>query len=138
MSQRKWFALGIAFIGVAGLVQGADKADPTGTWKLTAIGKSKVIETPHLLKLKFKDNKLTGTHIHGRDNNLETTIEDASFKDGEVTFSTTVEVVRKEGKMKATSKWKGTLDGDRIKFKLELERNGQTVTREMEAKREEK
>ena len=65
-------------------------------------------------------------------NNQETAITDATFKDGEVAFSMTRERIGE----KFTTKYKRKLDGDAIKGKQECERNGQTQSRDCEAKRE--
>lgn len=82
------------------------------------------------LKLKLDGDKLTGAML-GR-NNQETAIEEASFKDGEVAFS----VTRERNGQKFTTKYKGKLDGDTIKGKSEGTRDGQTQSRDWEAKRE--
>src|SRR6185295_5313356 len=95
-------ALVVAFVGLAGVARGADKADPNGTWKwkFTVNGQDRDVT----LKLKLDGDKLTGK-ISGR-NNTETDIEEASFKDNEVSFSVT------------------------------RERDGKTESRDWEAKRE--
>ena len=66
------------------------------------------------------------------DDNAETKIEDATFKDGEVNFS----VTRERNGQKFVTKYKGKVDGDTIKGTAETERDGQTRSREWEAKRE--
>ena len=128
MRRREFFALGLAFITLAGIVQAADKPDPSGTWKWSVTFNEQKFE--QTLKLKFADDKLTGTMI-GRNNN-ETKIDDATFKDGEIAFS----VTRERNGQKMTSKYKGKLDGDSIKGKTEFERDGQSQSREWDAKRE--
>jgi len=128
MRRRELLALGLAFMGMVGIVQAADKPDPTGTWKWSVtINDNKRDVT---LKLKLEGDKLTGT-MPGR-NNTETAIDDASFKDGEVAFS----VTRERNGQKFTTKYKGKLDGDTIKGKLESERGGKAQSRDWEAKRE--
>jgi hypothetical protein len=118
----------VAFVGLAGIARGADKADPTGTWKWTfnANGQNRDVT----LKLKLDGDKLTGK-ISGRDN-TETDIADATFKESEVSFS----VTRERNGQKFTTKYKGKLDGDTIKGKSERERDGQTTSTDWEAKRE--
>jgi hypothetical protein len=87
-----------------------DKPNPTGNWKWTA-GNNR--ETT--LKLKLEGDKLTGAII-GRNNN-ETKIEDATFKDGEITFS----VTRDRNGTKTVTKYSGKLSGDEIKGKISVE-----------------
>ncbi len=121
-------ALVVAFIGLAGSARGADKADPTGTWKWTVTFNNNTRDVT--LKLKLEGEKLTGK-ISGR-NNTETDIENAAFKDNEVTFT----VTRERNGQKFVTKYKGKLDGDTIKGNAEFERDGQTRSRDWEAKRE--
>ena len=76
----------VAFIlvvaGLPGISRADDKPDPTGTWKWSVTRNNQTFEPT--LKLKFEGEKLTGT-ISGQ-NNQETAIDDAKFKDGEVSF----------------------------------------------------
>jgi hypothetical protein len=122
--------LALTFVGLVSPARADDKAkaDPTGTWKwsVTAQG-GQTRETT--LKLKLDGGKLTGA-IVGR-NNQETAIEDASFKDGTVSFK----VTRERNNQKFTTKYSGKLTGDTIKGKTEAEAGGQTRMRDWEAKR---
>ena len=129
MKRRELLAFGLAFFVMGGLVQAADKPDPTGTWKWSVTFNDNKFDIT--LKLKFADDKLTGT-ITGR-NNEDIKIENGTFKDGEVAFSVT-----REGQngQKFTTKYKGKLSGDTITGKSESERDGQTRSRDWEAKRE--
>ena len=128
MKRRELLILGLAFIGLSGLAQAADKADPTGTWKWSVtFGDQKRDVT---LKLKLEGDKLTGS-MPGR-NNEETKIEDGKFKDGELSFS----VTRERNNQKFTTKYKGKVDGDTIKGTQERERDGKSQSSEWEAKRE--
>ncbi len=121
-------ALVLAFAGPVGLARADDKPDPTGTWKWTVtMGDQKRDVT---LKLKLEGDKLTGAYV-GRDGK-DTPIEDATFKDGEVAFK----VTRERQGMKFIFKYKGKLSGDTIKGKTEFERNGETQSRDWEAKRD--
>lgn len=128
MKRREFLALGLAFMGMVGMAQAADKPDPTGTWKWSVTVNDQKRDAT--LKLKLEGDKLTGTML-GR-NNTETAIDEASFKDGEVAFS----VTRERNGQKATTKYKGKLDGDTIKGKAESERDGKAQSRDWEAKRE--
>lgn len=111
-----------------GLSLAADNPDPTGTWKWSFTFNNQTREST--LKLKLEGDKLTGAML-GRENR-ETPIENASYKDGEVTFT----VTRERNNQKFTSKYKGKVSEDTIKGKIEFERNGETRERDWEAKRD--
>lgn len=128
MQRREFLILGLALMGMVTQAQAADKADPTGTWKWSVTFNDQTREST--LKLKLDGDKLTGSML-GR-NNSETAIENATFKDGQVSFT----VTRERNNMKMTTKYTGKLEGDVIKGKSEFERNGQTQSRDWEAKRE--
>jgi hypothetical protein len=116
---------------VLGFVARAEdaKTDPTGTWTWTIERNGQSRTTT--LKLKMAEGKLTGK-ISGRGG--ETDIEDAKVKGDEVTFS----VTREFNGNKMTQKYSGKLKDNSIKGKIEFERDGQTQSRDWEAKREEK
>ena len=118
----------VALTAPLGIARADDKPNPAGTWKFTIqMGDNQRDVT---LKLKLDDNKVTGT-ISGR-NNTDTAIEDATFKDGEVSFS----VTRDRNGKKVTTKYKGKVDGDTIKGKRDFEdRDGKAQTADWEAKR---
>ena len=105
-----------------------DKAALAGTWKWSVTVNDQTRETT--LKLKQDGDKVTGVVITGQ-NNTETAIEEATFKDGELSFK----VTRERNGMKRTTKYTGKLSGDSIKGKAESERNGETQSRDWEAKR---
>ena len=128
MLWRASLSLAAVFITLVSLVQAADKADPAGTWKWKVSNNNQEREVT--LKLKMEGEKLTGT-ISGRNNN-ENKIDDATFKDGELTFS----VTRERDGQKTVQKYKGKVDGDTIKGKIEFDRNGQSQSRDWDAKRE--
>ncbi len=110
--------------------QAADKkADPTGTWKWSTTGQGGQARES-TLKLKLEGDKLTGT-ISGRGG--DTAIEEAKLKGEDISFQVTREV----NGNKVTSKYAGKISGDAIKGKIETERDGQSRTRDWEAKREE-
>jgi hypothetical protein len=116
-----------ALVGLIGTARAEEKANPTGTWKWTVNrgGQSREMT----LKLKLDGDKVTGA-IVGRDGK-DKAIEDAKYKDGEVSFTVTRE---RDGK-KFTSKYTGKVSGDTIKGKTEFERDGQLMSRDWEAKR---
>jgi hypothetical protein len=117
----------VCVLAVAGLARAEEKPNPTGTWKYTADVNGQSIDVT--IKLKLDGDKLTGSVSVG-DN--ETKIEDAKYKDGEATFTAKPEF----NGNKVTIKYKGTIKGDTFKGKREIERDGQTTSREFEAKRE--
>jgi hypothetical protein len=120
-------AMFVVCAGFVGTVHADDKANPTGTWKWKAGTGNRAREVT--LKLKLDGDKLTGSVV-GRNN--DTPIEDAKFKDGEVSFKVT-----REGKGgKTTTSYSGKVSGDTIKGKVESERGGKTQSRDWEAKRE--
>ncbi len=120
-------AVCLALLGLAGTARAADKANPTGTWKWSININNEDRELA--VKLKQEGDKLTGTFV-GPDGQ-ETKIEDGKFKDDEVSFT----VKREFGGNMITIKFKGKVSGDTIKGNSEIEREGQTRTREWEAKR---
>jgi hypothetical protein len=125
----KRMAAVICVLAVAGMARAEDKSNPTGTWKYTAEVNGQSIEVT--IKLKLEGDKLTGT-VSVRD--METKIEDSKYQDGEVSFK----VNRQMNGNKFTIKYKGKIKGDTFKGTREFERDGQTNTREFEAKRSKK
>ena len=126
---RRFFAaaLVVTLAGSVGALRADDKANPTGTWKWTAIRGNQAREST--LKLRLDGDKLTGAMIG--QNGQETPIEEGQFKDGEVSFK----VTRERQGNKITTKYTGKVSGDTIKGKIESERNGQPQSRDWEAKR---
>jgi len=117
----------MTFALLAGMAQAQDKPNLTGTWKWTVTFGDQTRE--QTLNLKLEGDKLTGTML-GRDNQ-EIPIEDATFKDGTVSFK----VTRERDGQKFTIKYQGKVSGDTIKGTSEFERDGQTQSRDWEAKR---
>jgi hypothetical protein len=132
---RRNFALCVVALTfmVAGVARAADeKKQPyEGTWKWTVSFNNNTRE--QTMKLKTEDGKPAGVVISGQ-NNTETKIEDASFKDGVLAFTTT----RERNNAKIVSKYNGKLEGDTIKGKIETTRDGNPLgePRDWEAKRE--
>lgn len=120
-------AVGLALLGFVGAARAADKPNPTGTWKWKITFNNEDRELA--VKLKQEGDKLTGVFI-GPDNN-ETKIEDGKYKDGDVSFT----VNREFNGNKIAIKFKGKVSGDTIKGKSEVERDGETRTRDWDAKR---
>jgi len=118
----------LAFASVAVAARADDKPNPTGTWKWKVEINGQ--EREFTLKLKLDGDKLTGAMV-GRDGQ-ETAIQDAKYKDGELSFK----VERERNGNKFTVKYTGKVSGDTLKGKSEADVNGQVRTREFEAKRE--
>jgi len=127
MRQLGMAVLVLAFVGLVGTARAENKTNPTGTWKWKV--KFGDQEREFTLKLKMDGDKLTGAMV-GRDNK-DQPIEDAKHKDGEVSFK----VTRERDGQKFTVKYKGKVSGDTIKGKTEFDRNGETQSRDWEAKR---
>ena len=105
----------------------AGSVDGNWTWSFTTQN-GDTYETR--AKLKQDGEKLTGVVI-GRNNN-ETEIKDGKINDkGEISFS----VTRERQGQTMTQKYTGKLEGDTIKGKVERERDGETQSRDWEAKR---
>jgi hypothetical protein len=79
---------------------------PAGNWKWSFERNGQTFETK--LSLKLDGDKLSGA-ITGRDGK-ETAIEEASYKDGEISFS----ITRERNGNKVTTKYSGKLAGDTI------------------------
>ena len=120
----------LVMAGVSAMAAADDKkADATGTWKWTMQGRQGGQGREVSLTLKQDGDKLTGK-MGGGQNEVE--IKDGKIdKDGTLSFA----VTRKRQDMEFTTKYSGKLEGDTIKGKQENERNGQTQSRDWEAKR---
>ena len=125
--KRQLAVVVVACVGLIGTARADDKANPTGTWKWTVTNNDQ--KRDMTLKLKLEGDKLTGAVV-GRQGN-ETKIEDASFKDGAVSFT----VTRERNGQKMTSKYSGKISGDTLKGKIESERDGKPQSRDWEATR---
>jgi hypothetical protein len=119
--------LAAAFVACATIPALAAIADATGTWTWTMERQGQSITTT--LKLKQDGDKLTGT-ISGR-NNTETPIEEGKVDGDKISF----QVKREFQGNSMIIKYHGTVEGDVIKGKTEVERDGQTRERDWEAKR---
>jgi hypothetical protein len=122
----KCVAAVVCVLAVVGLARAEEKPNPTGTWKYSADVNGQSIDVT--IKLKLDGDKLTGTVSIA---NAETKIEDAKYKDGEVSFTAKPEF----NGNKVTIKYTGKVKGDTFKGKREIERDGQTTSRDFEAKR---
>jgi hypothetical protein len=125
-------AAALALVVVVGALKADDKkADPTGTWKWSVMGQNGQSRDV-TVKLKLDGDKLTGT-MPGR-NNMDTPIEEATFKDGEISFK----VTRDRNGTKTTTTYTGKLTGDTIKGKVTRPgaNGGEATTTDWEAKKQ--
>ena len=121
----------LVMVGFSAMAAGEDKkADATGTWKWTQQGRQGGGQAREVsLTLKQDGDKLTGK-MGGGQNEVE--IKDGKIdKDGTLSFS----VTRKRQDMEFTTKYSGKLEGDTIKGKQKIERNGQAQSRDWKTKR---
>jgi hypothetical protein len=116
----------LCLVVVVGLARAEDKPNPNGTWKYTADVGGQSLEVA--IKLKPEGDKLTGT-VSVAD--MDTKIEDGKYKDGTLSFKVTPAF----NGSKIVLRYSGTIKGDTFKAKRVLERDGETNTREIEAKR---
>ena len=127
---RTMIAVGLVF-GLVGLTVAQDKkekADPSGTWKCeTDVNGTKREST---LKIKLDGDKLTGTITFS--DKMESKIENAKFKDGELTFTAARELMDQKFTVKYTAK----VEGDTLKGKAEADIGGETMKFDFEGKRE--
>jgi hypothetical protein len=113
------------------------KVDPTGTWTWSMGARGGGEARQMTLKLKLEGEKLTGTlGMPGREGaqGRETPIEEGKIKGDEISFQVTREI---QGN-KMVTKYSGKVSGDTIKGKTETERDGQTRSRDWEAKKQAK
>ncbi|HEX3726143.1 MAG TPA: hypothetical protein VHV08_07865 [Pirellulales bacterium] len=129
MNRHSAWKLFLTTFVILGLATAARGADPNGKWKWKFTTQSGQ-EVEITLTLKAEGDKLTGQIVLPGGRSLD--IKDGTFKDDEVSFSNESErngVVNK-------FRYKGKVEGDTIKGKTERERDGQTTSRDWEAKRE--
>ena len=131
MQPRSWKCLAslavVALMASALPALAADSVDGTWEWATTTPNGQTYEQKA---KLKQDGEKLTGV-IMGR-NNQETEIKDGKIsKEGEISFS----VTRERQGQSMTTKYTGKLQGDTIKGKTERQRDGETQSRDWEAKR---
>ncbi len=121
---------GLCALFALGVLAQAQAADPSGTWSWTRPGRNGGADQKITLKLKTDGDKLTGTlTAPGRGGTMsDTEISDGKVKGDEISFTVT--------RGQFSMKYNGKVTADTIKGKTETERNGQTRSRDWEAKRE--
>lgn len=121
-------------LGFAAQIHADDKkADATGTWTWTTPGRNGGEPRKMTLNLKAEGEKLTGKlGMPNRDGEVtETEISDGKVKGDDVSFT----VTREFNGNKFVAKYSGKLSADAIKGKMDFERNGESQSRDWEAKR---
>lgn len=128
-------AIGTIFaLGAFTQVQAQEKVNPAGTYTWTMQGRQGGTPRTNTLVLKVDGEKLTGNvSSTGRNGQaVETPIENGKIAGDKVSF----DVTREFNGNKMTTKYSGKVTADAIKGKAEFERNGETQSREWEAKRQ--
>ncbi len=128
--------LGLVALFALGAVAQAQekKVDPTGKWTWSMPGRDGGPGRTNTLTLKLEGEKLTGKILspgRGGQPGRDVEITDGKLKGSDVSFT----VVREFNNNKMTFKYSGKVSGDTIKGKAEFERNGETQSRDWEAKR---
>lgn len=133
----KILAAAVLASGLLTQVRAADaKVDPTGTYVWTMQGRNGGPDRTNTLTLKLEGDKLTGKLLAPGRGGAEPTpieIKDAKFDGTNVTFS----VTREFGGNSFTSKYNGKLADGALKGKVEIDRNGETQSRDWEARKQE-
>lgn len=118
-------------------VHAADtKVDPTGTYVWTQQGRNGGPDRTNTLTLKLDGDKLTGkvqSPGRGGGDPVSTDIKDGKVTGSDISFS----VTREFNGNSFTMKYSGKLADGTIKGKTEFDRNGETQSRDWEAKKQE-
>jgi len=127
----------VSMLSAAALAEDSASATGTWTWTMQRPGGTggggsggNVAPREVTLKLTQDGEALTGT-ISGFRNQQEIEIQDGTIKDGQISFK----VVRKWQDREFTSTYSGTLEGDTITGTIETIRDGETRSRDWQAKR---
>ena len=116
-----------------GMAAAKPAVNPTGAWALAAGANSQTGFKP-TLKIRLEGGKLVGTLSHSTNSRVEDRVlQDVKLEGSELSFTLTV--ASSGGGPIMTRKYQGTISGDTIQGKLDIEWGGQTRTRDWEAKR---
>ena len=133
----KFLACAVLAASTLAQVHAADaKVDPTGTYVWTQPGRNGGPDRTNTLSLKLDGEKLTGkveSPGRGGGDPISTEIKDAKINGSDISFS----VTREFNGNSFTTKYSGKLADGAIKGKAESERNGETQSRDWEAKKQE-
>lgn len=139
MTAYKFTKILMGAILVAGILVQAraedKKVDPTGTYVWVVPGWNGGPDRTNTLTLKLEGDKLTGklTSPGRGGQSMSTDIADANIAGSDISFT----VTREFNGNKFTSKYSGKLADGAIKGKIEFERNGESQSRDWEAKLQE-
>lgn len=112
------------------------KVDPSGTYVWTMPGRNGGADRTNSLTLKLDGDKLTGKLLAPGRGGAEPTpveIKDAKLDGSNITFS----VTREFNGNSFTNKYAGKVTDGAISGKVEFNRNGETQSRDWEAKKQE-
>jgi hypothetical protein len=111
----------------------AQAADPSGTWIWSTPGRNGGPDRVTTLVLKVAGEKLTGKiSVPGRDAQpVETPIASGKVDGDNISF----DLVREFNGNSTTNKYSGAVTADKITGKIESSRDGQTQSRDWQAKR---
>jgi hypothetical protein len=111
----------------------AQAADPTGTWTWSSPGRGGGPDRVTTLVLKVEGSNLAGKiSVPGRDAQpVETPIASGKVDGDNISF----DLVREFNGNSTTNKYSGVVAADKITGKIESSRDGQTQSRDWEAKR---
>jgi hypothetical protein len=111
------------------------KVDPSGTYIWAQPGRNGGPDRTNTLVLKLEGDKLTGkvqSPGRGGGDPMSTDIKDGKITGSDISFS----VTREFNGNSFTTKYSGKLADGTIKGKTETERNGETQSRDWEAKKQ--
>jgi hypothetical protein len=125
---------GLCAVFALGFVSQTQAADPSGKWAWTMPGRNGGPDRKITLTLKTEGDKVTGKILAPTrdDPKAETEIKDGKLAGDEVSFT----VIRERNGNKMTLKYKGKVSADSIKGKVEYGPEGDTQSRDWEAKRD--
>ncbi|MGC9943595.1 MAG: hypothetical protein ABSE48_17350 [Verrucomicrobiota bacterium] len=139
MTRNKFIKIMVGAVMATGLLMQAradetqvKQVDPTGTYIWVMPGRNGGPDRTNTLVLKLDGDKLTGKLLSPRRNGQTniTDIVEGKVTGAEVSFS----VVRTYNDNTTTNKYTGTLGDTSIKGKIEFIRDGETQSRDWEAK----
>jgi hypothetical protein len=127
------------FVACASLALGAaaqaqdTKVNPAGAWIWSVPARNGGPDRTNTLTLKVQGDKVTGTLSMPRRGGevVDTAIKDAKVNGEEISFT----VTREFNGNTVTSKYSGKISGDAIKGKIATERDGETQSRDWDARR---
>lgn len=123
-----WCVMAFGLLMVLGLATAALAAEPTGTWKWSVERNGQTFETT--LKLEQPEGSILQGSISGRQGTM-TPIEDGKFEKDMISFK----VTREFNGNKVVMAYEGKLSGNTIKGTTKFTRDGETQSRDWEAKK---